>query len=78
MTHRLVCRPGVFTQSLSIAHRAIARLRYGAVMVNDASRLRLPQGPYGGVKQSGNGREGPRFAIEELTDMRLAVIDPSE
>jgi acyl-CoA reductase-like NAD-dependent aldehyde dehydrogenase len=67
---------GVFTRSLSVAHRAASKLRYGGVMVNDASRLRLPQGPYGGVKSSGIGREGPRFAIEELTDIRLVVIDP--
>jgi acyl-CoA reductase-like NAD-dependent aldehyde dehydrogenase len=50
-------------------------LRYGGVMINDASRYRAPNQPYGGVKDSGMGREGPKYAIRELTDFKTVVFN---
>jgi acyl-CoA reductase-like NAD-dependent aldehyde dehydrogenase len=66
----------VFTASLESAFAAIDRLEVGGVIVNDVPGFRSDVMPYGGVKDSGAGREGPRFAIEELTVTRMAVIRP--
>ncbi|SEC59518.1 Acyl-CoA reductase [Amycolatopsis tolypomycina] len=66
----------VFTRSLSTAFTAIEELEVGGVIVNEAPGFRSDIMPYGGVKDSGIGREGPRFAIEELTVTRMAVIRP--
>ncbi|MET0236617.1 MAG: aldehyde dehydrogenase family protein [Kibdelosporangium sp.] len=67
----------VFTRSLATAYQAIDTLEVGAVVVNDVPGFRADTMPYGGVKDSGIGREGPRFAIEELTVTRMAVIRPA-
>jgi acyl-CoA reductase-like NAD-dependent aldehyde dehydrogenase len=67
----------VFTASLEAAFAAIDRLEVGGVVVNEVPGFRSDVMPYGGVKDSGAGREGPRFAIEELTVTRMAVIRPS-
>jgi len=67
----------VFTSSLASAFQAIERLEVGGVIVNDVPGFRSDVMPYGGVKDSGIGREGPRFAIEELTVTRMVVIRPS-
>ncbi|WAL69929.1 aldehyde dehydrogenase family protein [Amycolatopsis cynarae] len=64
----------VFTRSLGIAFRAIDELEVGGVVVNEVPGFRSDTMPYGGVKDSGVGREGPRFAIDELTVTRMAVI----
>ncbi len=69
---------GVFTRSLSVAMAAARGIRVGGVMINDTSFYRAGQMPYGGVKRSGMGREGPKYAIEEMTEMRLVVIDPED
>ncbi|MBW0106320.1 aldehyde dehydrogenase family protein [Pseudonocardia sp. KRD291] len=66
----------VFTRSLATAFRAIETLDVGGVIVNEVPGFRSDVMPYGGVKDSGTGREGPRFAIEELTVARMAVIRP--
>jgi acyl-CoA reductase-like NAD-dependent aldehyde dehydrogenase len=66
----------VFTRSLASAFRAIDRLEVGGVVVNEVPGFRSDTMPYGGVKDSGIGREGPRFAVEELTVTRMAVIRP--
>ena len=66
---------GVFTQSLDVAFAAAKRMQVGGLMINDASRYRAPHLPYGGVKESGVGREGPRYAIEEMTDLKLIVVN---
>jgi acyl-CoA reductase-like NAD-dependent aldehyde dehydrogenase len=66
----------VFTRSLAAAFRAIEELEVGGVIVNEVPGFRSDIMPYGGVKDSGVGREGPRFAIEELTVTRMAVIRP--
>ena len=66
----------VFTRSLASAMTAIDELEVGGVVVNEVPGFRSDIQPYGGVKDSGSGREGPRFAIDELTVTRTAVIRP--
>ena len=66
----------VFTRSLATAFAAIEELEVGGVVINEAPGFRSDIMPYGGVKDSGIGREGPRFAIEELTVTRMAIIRP--
>lgn len=66
----------IFTRSLANAFRAVEELEVGGVVVNEAPGFRSDIMPYGGVKDSGIGREGPRFAIEELTVTRMAIIRP--
>ena len=64
----------IFTASLDAAARAAARLEFGSVLVNEAPTFRADQMPYGGVKASGNTKEGPRYALREMTDERLVVV----
>ncbi|GAA1711372.1 aldehyde dehydrogenase family protein [Kribbella yunnanensis] len=66
----------VFTASLDTAFTAIDQLDVGGVVINEVPGFRSDVMPYGGVKDSGIGREGPRFAIEELTTTRMAIIRP--
>ncbi|TWD73163.1 acyl-CoA reductase-like NAD-dependent aldehyde dehydrogenase [Kribbella amoyensis] len=68
---------GVYTASLATAFHAIEELEVGGVVVNEVPGFRSDVMPYGGVKDSGTGREGPRFAIEELTTTRMAIIRPN-
>jgi acyl-CoA reductase-like NAD-dependent aldehyde dehydrogenase len=65
---------GVFTRSLATALRASRELEFGGVTVNEAPTFRADQMPYGGVKDSGNTREGPAWAVRELTEERLVVV----
>jgi acyl-CoA reductase-like NAD-dependent aldehyde dehydrogenase len=67
----------VFTTSLATAFAAVDELDVGGVVVNEVPGFRADNMPYGGVKDSGVGREGPRFAVEELTVSRMAIIRPS-
>jgi glyceraldehyde-3-phosphate dehydrogenase (NADP+) len=67
---------GVFTRDMARAMRAFRELEFGGVMINDAPNFRVDNMPYGGVKMSGAGREGVRYAMEEMTEPRLIVIDP--
>ncbi len=67
----------VFTAGLDTAFAAIDRIETGGVVVNEVPGFRSDVMPYGGVKDSGAGREGPRFAIEELTVTRMAIIRPT-
>jgi acyl-CoA reductase-like NAD-dependent aldehyde dehydrogenase len=62
---------GVFTRDLQLALKAIHELEAGGVNINDMSSFRSDLMPYGGVKNSGIGKEGPRYAIEEMTDERI-------
>jgi acyl-CoA reductase-like NAD-dependent aldehyde dehydrogenase len=66
---------GIFTSRLNTALRAAQELEFGGVVVNEAPTFRSDQMPYGGVKDSGNTREGPAYAVRELTEERLVVID---
>ena len=64
----------VFTNDLKLTQRAIDELDAGGVVINDMPTLRFDIQPYGGVKLSGVGREGPRFAIEEFSEIKSVVI----
>jgi acyl-CoA reductase-like NAD-dependent aldehyde dehydrogenase len=66
---------GIFTAGLDNALRAAQELDFGGVTVNEAPTFRSDQMPYGGVKDSGNTREGPRYAVREMTEERLIVLD---
>jgi acyl-CoA reductase-like NAD-dependent aldehyde dehydrogenase len=66
---------GIFTANIRAALRAAQELEFGGVTVNEAPTFRSDQMPYGGVKDSGNTREGPAYAVRELTDERVVVID---
>ncbi len=66
---------GVFTRDLLRALAAGEALEVGGVIVNDVSAWRIDHMPYGGVKDSGLGREGPRYAIEEMTEPKIVVIN---
>jgi acyl-CoA reductase-like NAD-dependent aldehyde dehydrogenase len=65
---------GVFTDSLAHAQRAWDELEVGGVVINDVPSFRVDNMPYGGVKDSGLGREGIRYAIEDMTELRLMVV----
>ena len=65
---------GIFTADLERTLRAFDALEVGGVLVNDVPTYRIDHMPYGGVKDSGMGREGPRYAIEEMSELRLLVV----
>ena len=65
---------GVYTKSLDVAMRAGTELRFGGIIVNGPSRWRLDHMSYGGVKRSGISREGPRNAIEDMSELRMLVL----
>jgi acyl-CoA reductase-like NAD-dependent aldehyde dehydrogenase len=66
---------GVFTQNLMNSNYAADNLEYGGVIINDVPAFRVDNMPYGGVKDSGFGREGVRYAMEEMSEIRLVVIN---
>jgi len=66
---------GIFTGNLNKAFRAYEALDVGGVIVNDIPTFRIDHMPYGGVKESGFGREGLKYAIEEMTEMKLMAIN---
>jgi len=65
---------GVFTQDLQRALAAAKRLEVGGVIINGTSSTRADLMPYGGTKRSGFGREGPKYAVEEMTESRVVVF----
>jgi acyl-CoA reductase-like NAD-dependent aldehyde dehydrogenase len=65
---------GVFTRDVNRVFEAVKRLHFGGVIINDAPVFRLAQMPYGGMRQSGLGREGVRFAMEEMTNVQMTAI----
>jgi acyl-CoA reductase-like NAD-dependent aldehyde dehydrogenase len=66
---------GIFTSHLQTAFRAAKELEFGGVTVNEAPTFRADQMPYGGVKASGNTREGPAYSVREFTEERVVVLD---
>lgn len=62
---------GIFTSDLVRAFQAARKLRFGGVLINDIPMFRADHMPYGGMKQSGLGREGPRYAMEEMTETKI-------
>jgi acyl-CoA reductase-like NAD-dependent aldehyde dehydrogenase len=65
---------GLFTHDMRRILRAFERIEVGGLVVNDVPGFRVDHAPYGGVKASGQGREGVRYAIEEMTELRLLVL----
>lgn len=66
---------GIFTRSIAVGLRAVRSLKVGGVIINGTSTWRTDQMPYGGVGASGIGREGPRYAIRDMTEQRLVVFN---
>jgi acyl-CoA reductase-like NAD-dependent aldehyde dehydrogenase len=66
---------GVFTRDAVLIFRAFEELKVGGVIVGDVPTFRIDNMPYGGTKDSGMGREGLRYAIEEFTEQRLLVAN---
>ncbi|MEI3606582.1 aldehyde dehydrogenase family protein [Pseudogracilibacillus sp. SE30717A] len=66
---------GIFTSDINLAMQATQKLHFGGVIINDVSTFRADVMPYGGVKDSGIGKEGPHFALKEMTDEKLVVIN---
>jgi acyl-CoA reductase-like NAD-dependent aldehyde dehydrogenase len=67
----------IFTTDLAAALRGARELDYGGVLVNEVPTYRTDQMPYGGIRDSGNTREGPRYAVEEMTESRLVILQGS-
>ncbi len=67
---------GIYTNDLRKAMYAVDRINVGGVMINDTSIFRVDHMPYGGNKLSGLGREGVRFAVEEMTNIKMVVLKP--
>jgi acyl-CoA reductase-like NAD-dependent aldehyde dehydrogenase len=68
---RFGLQAGVFTNDLKLAWRCAREIECGGVLINDVSNYRVDQMPYGGWKESGTGKEGPRWAVEEMTELKL-------
>jgi acyl-CoA reductase-like NAD-dependent aldehyde dehydrogenase len=66
---------GVFTNSLEIARLCAMKIETGGVIVNDGATFRTDNMPYGGIKESGIGREGPQYAVKEMTEEKLIVFN---
>jgi acyl-CoA reductase-like NAD-dependent aldehyde dehydrogenase len=65
---------GIFTARADAAMGWARRLHFGGVLINETPTFRADQMPYGGVKDSGNTREGPRFAVRSMTEQKLVVL----
>ena len=66
---------GIYTESIQTAKYAAEKLKTGGVIINDASTYRADLMPYGGIKDSGIGREGPAFTVKEMTEIKTIVFD---
>jgi glyceraldehyde-3-phosphate dehydrogenase (NADP+) len=71
---RFGLQAGVFTRDLKLALKAFETLEVGGVMINQVPTFRVESMPYGGIKDSGFGREGIRYAMEEMTEVRSCII----
>jgi len=66
---------GIFTSNINIAFKAAREIETGGVMINDTSMYRVDAMPYGGIKRSGTGKEGPKYVIEEMTEEKIIVFN---
>jgi acyl-CoA reductase-like NAD-dependent aldehyde dehydrogenase len=71
---KFALQAGVFTKDIDRVFKAINRLNFGGVIINDIPAFRADHMPYGGNRQSGLGREGVRFAMEEMTNIQMVAI----
>jgi acyl-CoA reductase-like NAD-dependent aldehyde dehydrogenase len=65
----------IFTRDIGKALKAVQTLDFGGVLVNEVPTWRADQQPYGGLRDSGNTREGPAFTIKEMTEIRMVIIN---
>ena len=72
---RFGLQAGVFTRDIDRAFQAIRGINVGGVIVNDVPTYRVDHMPYGGNKDSGVGREGARFAVEDMTTLKMVVFN---
>jgi len=72
---RFGLQTGIFTKSMELAIRAVRNIRTGGVILNGSSTWRTDQLAYGGVKDSGIGREGPRYSIRDMTEERMVLFN---
>jgi acyl-CoA reductase-like NAD-dependent aldehyde dehydrogenase len=68
---------GVFTRDIGRAMQAFEQLEVGGVLINNVPTFRADNMPYGGLKDSGFGREGVRFAMEEMTELKSLILNNS-
>jgi acyl-CoA reductase-like NAD-dependent aldehyde dehydrogenase len=66
----------IYTSDIGKAFKAFNTLDYGGVLVNEVPTWRADQQPYGGLRDSGNTREGPAYSIKEMTEIRMVVLNP--
>ncbi|AZN41045.1 aldehyde dehydrogenase family protein [Paenibacillus albus] len=66
---------GIYTNNIHTAFEAVEKLHVGGVLINDIPTFRVDHMPYGGVKESGIGREGVKYAIEEMTELKTVIIN---
>jgi acyl-CoA reductase-like NAD-dependent aldehyde dehydrogenase len=66
----------IFTSRLADAMKAVAALDFGGVLVNEVPTWRADQQPYGGLRDSGNTREGPAYAVREMTELKMVILSP--
>jgi len=64
----------IFTRNIDVALKAVRTLDFGGVLVNEVPTWRADQQPYGGLRDSGNTREGPAFSVKEMTEIRMVVM----
>ena len=67
---------GVFTSDIASAMQAVSDLEFGGVLINEVPTFRADQQPYGGLRDSGNTREGPAYTVHELTELRFVMLTP--
>ena len=67
---------GIFTSDVATALKAVRTLDFGGVLVNEVPTWRADQQPYGGLRDSGNTREGPAYSVKEMTEIRMVVLGP--
>lgn len=66
---------GIYTDNIHTAMHASRKLHVGGVLINDIPTFRVDHMPYGGVKESGVGREGIKYAIQEMTELKLVIFN---
>jgi glyceraldehyde-3-phosphate dehydrogenase (NADP+) len=66
---------GIFTHDIRLIRHAVQNLHVGGVMVNEVPTMRVDNMPYGGTRDSGIGREGPRYAMHEMSEPRLVMFN---
>ena len=66
---------GILTNNVNLVWKAARRIQTGGVNINDTSSYRADHMPYGGIDKSGAGREGPHFAVEEMSEIRMVVFN---